>query len=32
MQTAVLILAFVIVFGGLGLVVVDTLKHFKKTV
>jgi hypothetical protein len=28
METLVLTIAFIIVFGGIGYVVIDTLKHF----
>jgi len=30
MENLALIIAFVIVFGGLGYIVLDTLKHFDK--
>jgi len=30
MEDLALIIAFVIVFGGLGYIVLDTLKHFSK--
>ena len=30
MENLALIMAFVIVFGGLGYIVLDTLKHFDK--
>ena len=32
MENLALIIAFVIVFGGLGYIIFDTLKHFDKKV